>query len=145
REEASLGHLLEARDTALRVARTTPEPDEPAPFTRAREEAQRLSDDLAKRIPVVTLQVAGADPNTPVNVAVDGAQIPPAAAGAPRTVNPGHHVALATAGKKEAKVEFDVAEAEQKHVPLELKSNEAASEPEQPKPEAKPTHAGKPL
>jgi hypothetical protein len=144
RTEATLGQLLEARDTALRVARTAPEPDEPPPFTRAREEAQKLSDELAKRISAITVQVTGAEPNAPVSVSVDGAQIPPAAAGAPRTVNPGHHVVVASSGKKEAKAEIDVAEAETKEVPLELKAPAPVVRPE-PHVKTEPSHVGKPL
>src|SRR5262249_29380095 len=56
RTHAALGQLVEARENALRVARSTPEPDEPAPFKRAREEATQLVDDLGKRIPTITVK-----------------------------------------------------------------------------------------
>jgi len=144
RTQMTLGQLIEARDTSLRVARTNPEPDEPPPFTRAREEARQLSDDLARRIPAITVQLSGAEPNAHVQVTVDGAQIPAAAVGVPRTVNPGHHVVVASSGTREAKAEVDVGEAEQKSVPLDLKEPAVAVAPEQPKPRA-PIRPGKPL
>jgi hypothetical protein len=145
RTQMTLGQLIEARDTSLRVARSNPEPDEPPPFTRAREEARLLSDDLAKKIPAITVQLSGAEPNAQVHLSVDGAQIPPASVGLPRTVNPGHHVVVGFSGKREAKVEVDVGEAEQKSIPLELKEPAAPVPPEQPKPLAAPARPGKPL
>src|SRR5260221_13091450 len=48
---AALGKLIEARDGALSIARSSAQPNEPAPFAEARTAAQKLSDDLEGRIP----------------------------------------------------------------------------------------------
>lgn len=51
--EAMLGQLVEGRDVALRVARSSPEPGEPAPFAEARAAARKLADELEGRIPSI--------------------------------------------------------------------------------------------
>ena len=140
RTQVALAMLVEARDTALRVARAAPEGEEPAPFTRAREEARELSEELVKKIPTVTVQLAGADPGAVPQVTIDGASIPAASLGMPRTLNPGHHTITAAAGNKQAKAELDVAEAEHKDVKLDLVVAGPAVRP--PPPPPKPEAAG---
>ena len=120
RTQVALSLLVEARDTALRVARSQPEGEDPPPFTRAREEARQLSEDLVKKIPTVTLVVSGAEAGAIPNVTVDGAGIPAASLGMPRTLNPGHHTITGSAGGKQAKAEVDLAEAQHLDVKLEL-------------------------
>ncbi len=120
RTQVALALLIEARDTALRVARSQPEGEEPAPFTRARDEARQLSDDLAKKIPTITVTLAGAEPGAAAKVTVDGSNVPVASLGMPRTVNPGHHTVAAAAGTRQAKVELDINEAQHQDVKLEL-------------------------
>jgi hypothetical protein len=122
REHVAVGNLVEARDTALRVTRIPPQRGEPRPFTRARAEARAMSDDLAKKIPTITVQVRGADKDA--SISIDGASIPPAAMGT-RSVNPGHHTIVVSAGDKEANAEVDVGEAEQKQVQVEVKERES--------------------
>ena len=139
RTQAAIGLLVEARDTALRVARSQPEPDEPAPFTKAREEATSISEDLVKRIPTLTVQVAGGEPGASPNVTVDGAAVPAASLGMPRTVNPGHHVIAATDGKKQGRADVDIGEAQHKDVRVELAG---AAPPPAVAPEAPATGAG---
>lgn len=129
RTQVALALLIEARDTALRVARSQPEGEEPAPFTRARDEARQLSDDLAKKIPTITVTLAGAEPGAAAKVTVDGSNVPVASLGMPRTVNPGHHTVAAAAGTRQAKVELDINEAQHQDVKLELASSGAPSPP----------------
>lgn len=123
--EAALGELVEARDTALAVARTTPTPGEPKPFTDARKEAQTLGNALEPRIPALQITVKNAPSGTTPAVDVDGVSIPAAAIGFPHKVNPGHHVIAATAGTAHAQAEVDVAEHETKGVVVELPESAA--------------------
>ena len=148
RTQVSMSLLVEARDTALRVARSQPEGDEPPPFTRAREEARQLSEDLVKKIPTITVTVAGVDPGAAAQVSVDGANVPVASLGMPRTVNPGHHTIAGVAGTKQAKVELEIGEAQHQDVKLELVASAApvvVKPPPPPPPETSSGGIGKPL
>src|SRR4051812_21534293 len=110
RAQAQLGMLLEARETLGRVARLPPRPGEPAPFTAARKTAEQLSTDLAARIPSVTVMIANAEPGQTPQLVFDGEAVPPAAAQAPRKVNPGRHTIVARVGTNEKKEEVSVVE-----------------------------------
>jgi hypothetical protein len=120
RTQAQLGQLLEARDTLARILRLPAKPGEPAPFTAARKVAETLGLELAARIPTVSVTVSHNDPAQPLVVLFDGETLSPAAAQAPRKVNPGHHVVVARSGSFERKSEVDVAESEWKTVPIDF-------------------------
>lgn len=126
RVQAKLGRLLEARQTLVRVLRLPAKAGEPAPFTAARKAADALSTDLGGRIPSVTVLVSNAEPGQTPTVTFDGHVIPPAAARAPRKVNPGHHVVVVRAGSVEKKNEVDVAEGEAKTLSVDLTPAPAA-------------------
>ena len=128
--EAALGQLVEARDAALAVARTTAAPGEPKPFTEARKEAQALSDALEARIPALQISVKNAPAGSTPNVDVDGVAVPAQALAFPHKVNPGHHVVGATAGTVHAQAEVDVAEHETKGVIVELPDAAATPPPD---------------
>lgn len=130
--EAALGLLVEARDAALAVSRTAPQPNEPKPFVEARKQAQDLAADLEPRIPTLQITVKHVPPGSTPAVEVDGVAIPAAAVGFPRKVNPGHHVIVATAGEAHAQAEADVVERESKGVLLDLP--EIAATPTGPTP-----------
>src|SRR4051812_48503546 len=91
RAQAQLGLLLEARETLGRVARLAPKAGEPPPFTAARKTAEALSTEIGTRIPSVTVVVTNGEGGQTPAVVFDGEVIPPAAAQAPRKINPGHH------------------------------------------------------
>jgi hypothetical protein len=122
RSQAQLGLLLEARETLARVMRLPPKPGEPAPFTAARKTAESLSAEIGARIPAVTVLVVNGEANQPVVVSFDGEVIPPAAAQAPRKVNPGRHTVVARSGSLEKKQDIEVAERESKTVTVDLKA-----------------------
>jgi hypothetical protein len=142
RQQVALGMLVEARDTALRVVRLPSAPGEPAPFTRAREGAQAMADELAPRIPSLRISIASAEKFTTAQVAVDGVDIPLAALAAPYKVNPGHHVVSAVDGSAGAQREVDVAEGSETTIELTMTASASAgpagqaadgqSEPDQP-------------
>jgi hypothetical protein len=118
--EERLGLLVEARDTALRIARLPVVPTEPRAFQLARAAAERLASDLALRVPSIRVIVRGAPPED-VAVQFDDAVIPKAAAGMPRKVNPGKHVVAARAdGYERASAEVLIAERENRELELVL-------------------------
>ncbi len=120
RAQAAVGQLVEALDTALRVARTPERPNEPVPFRVAREAATALDAELEGRVPSLKIVVTGAPQGTSARVTVDGAAVPAELLGQPRKLNPGHHAIVARAGAAEATQEIDVAERESKDVTVEL-------------------------
>jgi len=129
RTQAALGLLVEARDTALGVTRIPVTPREPAVVGEGRKQADDLANELAPRIPTLTIVVkvpAGFDPE----VTVDETSVPFAALVAPRRVNPGHHTIVAKAGTVERRAEVDLVEKDAKSVSLEF--------PMDMKPPAKP-------
>ncbi len=129
RTQAALGLLVEARDTALGVTRIPVTPKEPAVVGEGRKQADELANELAPRIPTLTIAIKippGFDPE----VTVDDTAVPFAALVAPRRVNPGHHTIAAKAGTVERRSEVDLVEKDAKSVTLEF--------PPDMKPPAKP-------
>ncbi|HEY1959661.1 MAG TPA: hypothetical protein VGH28_28825 [Polyangiaceae bacterium] len=135
--EVMLGQLVEARDEALRVSRSSPQPGEPAPFAEARATAQKMGDDLEARIPSIRVLLKNAPPGT--TVTIDGATMPSVAVGLGRKLDPGNHVVVAAAGATERSINVQVLEREQKDVPIDLGAPAVVqapvnSEPTQPAP-----------
>lgn len=114
----ALGHLIEARDVALEVARMPHDSSEPPVFERARKEAKELDASIKPRIPTVRIVVKGG-PAT--RVAVDEGEVAPLLLGEPVAVNPGKHsVSARNADGTEKRADVDVAEREVKEVELVL-------------------------
>ncbi|MBK7398883.1 MAG: hypothetical protein IPJ34_21965 [Myxococcales bacterium] len=88
---ALVGKLVEARETALTASKLPVPPNESATAQKAREEADALALSLKDRIPSLVPKVSGVDPAT-VKVLVDEAEVPTAALGQPRRLDPGTHV-----------------------------------------------------
>jgi hypothetical protein len=121
RTEIALGQLVEARDKLIAVTRIPQVPNEPKPFVDARTAAQALSTDVAARIPTLKVTLQGVPPGATAKVLVDGAEIPPAALLARRTLDPGHHVISARVGDGDPKTaEVDLAEKASEEVALDL-------------------------
>jgi hypothetical protein len=144
RVQAQLGLLLEARETLARVLRSPAKPGEPPPFTAARKSAEQMNAELATRIPSITVVVTAADARQPVQLVFDGEVVPPAAAQAPRKVNPGRHSIVARAGSAERKEDVTVAERDARTVTIDLKLAPAASEPIRGAEGAPPSSSGLP-
>jgi hypothetical protein len=120
RAQVDLDLLVEARDTALRVSRIPAVDHEPAPFKMARDAAAALSDDLAARIPSLTVTLK-ASPDAPrPDVKIDGAPVAFETLGEARKLNPGHHVVVAASGPTERRAEVDLAERDKRTVTLDL-------------------------
>jgi hypothetical protein len=121
--QAALGLLVEARDTLASSMRRTPEKAaDPQPFKDARSEGERLDASLAGRVPGLTITVKGAAEGEKPALALDGLDVPAAALGLPRAINPGHHVVVAKTATAEGRQELDVREGEQKQVEITLVS-----------------------
>lgn len=102
----ALGELIEARDTCLRVLRAPSDKNEPKAFVAARERCDTLAKSVEPKIG--SIQLDGVDAS--VTVTIDGAAWPKQALQLPRRVNPGKHVLVASAsGKKDLRVEVEVA------------------------------------
>jgi hypothetical protein len=133
-----LGKLVEARDVLLRVARHPVAPGESSLFAEARSEAERLAEDVAPRIPTLTVLL----PTAPVGLAVtiDGQTVDAAALKLGRRVNPGEHeVAAKAPGYFEAREAVTLAAGENKSITLALVADPKAVVPE---PEQPPTSDG---
>jgi hypothetical protein len=127
RTQAALGQLLEARETLVRVIHFPEKPNEPAPFTAAREAAVAFDAELESRTPSLRVVVVGASGGAKPSVTLDGTVLPAEALEVPRRVNPGHHLAFATAGRAEGGQQIDVAEGESKQVTIELGASNSAA------------------
>jgi hypothetical protein len=140
----ALGRLVEADDTALRVARIPEKPSDTAPFKAARDAALRLNDELESRIPSLSIQVRGTMRGATPSVTIDDTAVPAELLGQPRKVDPGHYVIVAKAGAAESKQEVDLAERETKEVTLELEAPAVSSEAPQPANLTPPTEETRP-
>jgi hypothetical protein len=115
RTHAARGELVEARDVALQVARSEPQPGEPAPFAEARKSAEALAAELEGKIGSLTVVVRGKG-----DVTVDDVPIRPELVGMPRKVNPGHHVVVGRAGEAVVRSEVDVGEGASQTVEVDM-------------------------
>lgn len=92
RAHLALGHLVDAREAALAVARLAPAPNETARSTTARREAETIARDIAPRIPHLKLAVDGLADHS-ATIKLDGVSVPSAALSVARQANPGPHTA----------------------------------------------------
>ncbi len=119
RAHMNVGELIEARERLLETARLPPRPTETPAAGAARTEAAQLAESLATRIPSVVFVIAGAPEGETVRISIDGRELPQAALGAPRKVNPGKHTILARVAKRpDITVAIDVHDGEQSKVPI---------------------------
>jgi hypothetical protein len=86
-----MGRLLEAREVLRRVSEFPQRPDEPRPFSSARQRADRLLGDIAPRIPRVTLEIAGLPDGVVPELTWDGKHLDPSSIGGYLEADPGAH------------------------------------------------------
>jgi hypothetical protein len=140
-----LGRLVEARDVFIEVTHIPQRPDEPAVFTEARDAARTEADGLAKRIPTVTLAIAGPAETAPLAVAFDGVSIKSETARLARRVNPGSHtLSVSAPGFEAATAHITIAEGEDRRVDVSLRSSSGSPEASQvqPVPTQRPSSEG---
>jgi hypothetical protein len=120
RTQASLGMLLEARDTIANIRKLPAGPSEPAPFLDARAKADELDASLDGKIPSITIVVQGGAENEKPSIVVDGVPVPAAATGLPRRVNTGRHTIMVKTPSGHGEQTVDVHEGEHKEVQVAL-------------------------
>jgi hypothetical protein len=119
---AAMNRLVEAYDRALAVTRLPAAPREPAPFVEARNQAQSLADELARRIPAMVVKVQGVLPDVAIRLEVDGVPVPPSAALLPLRLDPGkHQVVVSAQGYERAEFEQDVPEGQLTEMAVDLR------------------------
>lgn len=119
RAHVALHELVEARDVALSVLKIPEAPNEKQVHVEARKEADKTANELATRIPSLTLEIVTDAGDLAVEI--DGGPIPRAVFAVPRKLNPGPHVVRATAaGMRPFESTVDLAEGEQKRVSVGL-------------------------
>jgi hypothetical protein len=123
RSQAKLGHLVAANEAFSQILREGLAPNAPKVFADAVEDARKELALINPRLCWVTVNVNVTGEKSGYKVLLDGVEIPSAAVGVPRAVDPGQHVATVTAvdgiGKAEATVTLD--EGKSQTLPIELK------------------------
>ena len=119
RMQLKLGRLVAALETFERVAAYPVKDGEPAPFTKARAEAQEKAEDLFSRVPKLSISVSGPPDDTPVELTIDDE-----AASLPvdqRRLDPGaHEVKAVAAGYTTASESVELGEYDDRMVELRL-------------------------
>lgn len=144
---AALGQPVEAREACLGVGRIPPLAGETPRSQEARSEAARVAEEVKPRISAIRIKVLGVPAGREPTVVVDGAPVPAAALGQPRSMNPGPHVVTARVGSGvETRATFDMREGEARDVEMTVApppAEEPAAAPpparyeDRPKPEKK--------
>lgn len=118
---ASGGRPVDAREVCLGVARIPPSAEETARSAEARREASRIADEVKTRIASVRVVVTGAAPGDPATIRIDGVEVPRAAAGEPRSVDPGaHEIAAQVRTGPESRARVELREGENIQVNLQV-------------------------
>jgi hypothetical protein len=131
--QQAMGLLVEARQTALEAVRFDNAAGNAA-FAQAQSEANKISQDLEKRIPSLVITVSGLPPGTSARVIVDTDELPEAAMSLPYRVNPGEHTIVSSA-KDLNDVKKNVRVSEGQTIPIDLSmAPEGESEQDKPTP-----------
>jgi hypothetical protein len=119
-----VGQIVEARETALSIARLPVADDEGEKSRKARTEAEALAEELRPRIPTLLVHVAGLVQGEAFRLLVDDVAVPAAAVGELQKVDPGRHEMVLRAGEgaaaREAHGAAEVKEGESIEVTLTL-------------------------
>ncbi|HKO93521.1 MAG TPA: hypothetical protein VJU61_20345 [Polyangiaceae bacterium] len=92
RSQAKLGLLLEAKEAYLQVLREPAVAAPAAGVKQARADAERELGELEPQIPLVSIQIEGAEPSEVIEVTQDGLPLSRALIGVARPLNPGQHI-----------------------------------------------------
>jgi hypothetical protein len=137
--EVGLGKLVSALETYNQILRQGLPPNAPEPFILAVDEARKDFAALAPRIPSVIIQIQGGGAAA-VKVTIDGTDVPAAALGVKRAVDPGKHAVRASAeGFVTREVAVTVAEGKTETVTLRLEPAPIAPPGAPPPPKLEPT------
>jgi hypothetical protein len=131
--QQAMGLFVEARETALEVVRFDNSSNNAA-YTQAQADANRIAQDLEKRIPSLVITVSGLPAGTTAHVVVDKEDVPEAAMSLPYRVNPGEHTVVASA-KDLPDATRTLTISEGQTVPLDLSMTKGSdAEPDKPSP-----------
>jgi hypothetical protein len=118
RSQASLGKLVAARETYLKVIREDLLPSAPRAFKDAQERAKEEAAAIEPRIAQLRIVVEGAG-DKKVTVKLDGQPVPPALIGVHRPVDPGKHRVVAyTVGLSPVEKAIELKDGEKSEVKL---------------------------
>jgi len=120
RIQAQISQLVEAQATALAVADMRVQDPEPQPFAVARANAAQLAQELAHRVPDITLSI---EPRSALTrLLVDGIDKPSFTSSVPMKLNPGTHVlSIEAAGFTSETRQILLAEAQHAELHVQLK------------------------
>jgi hypothetical protein len=125
-----LGRLVEARDMALRVARSSQADDERPVIQEARQQALALAAGLEPRIARLQVVVTGLAATARFVVRIDDIPAPPEAMDLPRALDPGEHrVVVASPGFPAASHAVTLAEGEAKVLPIRVERSAGKTAP----------------
>jgi hypothetical protein len=127
RTQMQAGELIEAREVLLSVARMKVQPDETEKSAAARAEAADLAEEVKKRIPTLSIKVAGVTSDSAAQVTVDGAAVPVVGLTGIRKTNPGKHVVVARAGAHEETRNVDLEEGKTQELAIDLSGGQGAT------------------
>jgi hypothetical protein len=129
--QVMVGQLVEARETCLGIARVPIAPDETERSSTARDEAQKLAEEVRPRIPTIVIKLTGVPAGKVPTLLVDRIPVAASQVGEARKVNPGRHEIAAKQGQgAEATAIVEVAEAETKEVVLQVPPEPVVAEPQ---------------
>jgi hypothetical protein len=123
-----LGHLVQAHEIYVKISREQLNAVAPHAFVEAQHSAQQEQLAIEKRIPHLTINIAGA-PLADIKVTIDSRSLPNALLGVPFPEDPGNHVLLATASqeKRSDEVKVVLAEGKREQVTLSVHASGPAS------------------
>jgi hypothetical protein len=127
RAQVGLGKLVTAQELYSRMVHEPLPPNASAGVTKAVEDAKRELEALSPRVPSVVINVKGTDAS---RVTLDGVDVPSAALGVKRPVDPGKHSIKATAaGFAPGEAIVSLLEGKSESVTIELKPGLDTSAP----------------
>ena len=119
RTHVMMGHLVEAREICLGIARIPLASDETERSAAARQEAAKMAEDLKPRIPSLEIALTGVPPGRAAVVMIDRVVVPNDTLREPRRVNPGKHEIVAKMPRgPETSAMVDVAEGQTRTITL---------------------------
>jgi hypothetical protein len=117
-----LGHLVQAREAFLSVARVEVAKDESKNSAKARTESAKLAEELRARIPSLRIVPDGLAAGATAVVLIDGVPLPGNTVGVPYAVNPGAHEVVVTVvdAEGQATQKVEVAEGETREIKVDV-------------------------
>ena len=128
--QVALGRWLEALALVRQLQATPAQPDDPAPFTRARVEAEELGRKLEMRMPTLRLDLTGSPHPESTRIAIDGTLRADCTQAC--WLNPGNHALVARSGSAQAEEQLSAVEGET--LKLELVFSPELPDPRQVRP-----------